>query len=93
METDVSGVVHESVFTIEDSTGRAQLRVTSKNVAWIGMICAIKVRWNQNMYVLDEVINLGTPISNANEPVKLKEPNNAYRMLMVKGPFRKIDEK
>lgn len=50
---------------------------------WVGMIALMEVIWVDGCYRLENVQDLGVKPS-ITRPL-LREPNNAYRMLFVKG--------
>lgn len=53
---------------------------------WVGMICAVKVRWADSSYRLEKVIDLSTPIPSIRSHLAANLTVN--RIMIVKGPFR-----
>lgn len=77
---------------IEDESGKEKMQVKLGTV-YVGMIACIEVSWVDGCYKLEQVLDLSHKIDNLSQKVVLKEPNQAYGILFLKGSFSRKDSK
>ena len=84
----------KDIFRMEDKSGNAKI-VIDNGIVWVGMFCAIEAIYENGMYHLVRLLSFEEEKANKVDlrtvKVNLKNPLQAYRMLMIKGPFRAQD--
>ena len=65
--------------------------IVRNGTVWVGMIALMELTWTDNLYRLEAVYDLATPLPQTQ--TLIKEPLTAYRLLFVKGSFMKHDSK
>lgn len=72
-------------FLIEDEFSQEKMQVKEGTI-WVGMICAVEVEYADGIYRLKRVIDFSSEIEKTKP--RLMMNMSAYRIMMVKGPFR-----
>ena len=61
-------------------------------MVWVGLLAVMNMRWADGMYRFEGVVNVCDSPSLNQQPV-IRQPPSAYRMLVIKGGFRRNDSR